>query len=167
MGLVHGCTNIKWVSLHRPTILSPTHSSSTCILLQHTLPNPPLDPFDKPSISIPPRPQPPAADHTPPNHTPQYSPNPDSTTTLINPIHPPEICPPSTSRWQKLKDENEQRKSREVVRMGSEEVERITGRDSRGFRKGEWTEAEKEQERKTQACLDIIAHRAESNGSGT
>lgn len=85
---------------------------------------------------------------------PQYSPNPDSTTTLINPIHPPEICPPSTSRWQKLKDENEQRKSREVVRMGSEEVERITGRDSRGFRKGEWTEAEKDREaRRVWECV--------------
>lgn len=75
----------------------------------------------------------------------------DSTVTLINPIHPPEICPPSTSRWQRLKDENEERKSRERVRLGSEEVERISGRDSRGFKRGEedgWTERQKDVEAK-------------------
>lgn len=70
---------------------------------------------------------------------------------LINPKHPPEVCPPSTSRWQKLKDENEQRKSREVTRISLDEAARRSGRDQRGFKTGEqdgWTEQEKDMEAK-------------------
>lgn len=56
---------------------------------------------------------------------------------LINPRHPPEICPPSPSLWRRLKEENEQRKNREVTRASYEEVSRISGRDERGFRQGD------------------------------
>lgn len=70
---------------------------------------------------------------------------------LINPRHPPEICPPSSSRWQRLKEENEQRKSREVTRVSYDEAARISGRDQRGFKQGEeegWTERQKDMEAK-------------------
>lgn len=77
-------------------------------------------------------------------------------TPLINPKHPPEICPsgPRSStreKWHKLKEENEQRKSREVTRVSENQVAAITGRDQRGFKTGEedgWTERQKDMEAK-------------------
>ncbi|KAJ8117179.1 hypothetical protein OPT61_g1554 [Boeremia exigua] len=64
----------------------------------------------------------------------------DATSTLepprINPKHRPEICPPSLSQWQKLKDDNEQRKSQEVKGVSLDEAAHSSGRDQRGFKIG-------------------------------
>ncbi|KAJ4380210.1 hypothetical protein N0V86_004519 [Didymella sp. IMI 355093] len=96
----------------------------------------------------------PKPSHNPP--TQDYPPKYGAESTLINPKHSPEICPPSSSRWQKLKDENEQRKSREVTRMSFGEVAKISGRDQRGFKQEEgWTEEmkNKEEKRVTRCCM--------------
>jgi hypothetical protein len=97
----------------------------------------------------------PKPSHDPPtqNHPPKYGAEP----TLVNPKHSPEICPPSSSRWQKLKDENEQRKSREVTKVKLDEVAKISGRDQRGFKQEEEVLMEgmkdKEEKRVTRCCI--------------
>ena len=71
---------------------------------------------------------------------------------LINPKHGPEVCPPSPrsskrEKWHKLKEENAQRKSREVTRVSHDEAAALSGRDRRGFKTGDedgWTEREKD-----------------------
>ena len=58
---------------------------------------------------------------------------------LISPKHPLEICPPSPhsskrEKWKKLKEENKERKSRELTRISYNEATALTGRDQRGFK---------------------------------
>ena len=135
-------------SIHDPTTPTPLQAYNTN---NYHAPPPPSQTNPHPSPINPPYPPHPSitTSHTH-THTHTHThpdTRPTTSTPLINPRLAAQVCPPgarSSKRetWHRLKEENERRKRREVVRVSREEAARVLGRDSRGFRSGEEEDGE-------------------------